>query len=115
MGELAPNNIDGHLNIQIPLAAIHNHIQNIRKELEENKKKRGKTTSTSMCLDDCKPNKYGIFDRMVDASYKTREQCQNLGFMLGIGLMTKNQKQLFNMPVHCKSLKQDFSGITDFC
>ena len=81
MGELAPNNIDGHLNIQIPLAAIHNHIQNIRKEHEENKKKRGKTSfskkSTKKCLDDCKPNNNGVFDCMVNASYKTREQCEN--------------------------------------
>ena len=56
MGELVPNNLDGHLHIQIPIFNIKKHVQNIRKEHEENKETRGKITFSSInskkCLDD---------------------------------------------------------------
>ena len=79
-GQLVPDNIDGHLNIQVPISAIGQLIQNIRGEHESNKKKRGKITfssiSTKKCLDNCKMKNTGHFDCHVDASYYTREQCQ---------------------------------------
>ena len=47
-GELVPDNIDGHLNIQVPISKIGQLIQNIREEHESNKKKRGKITFSSI-------------------------------------------------------------------
>ena len=35
-GELVPDNIDGHLNIQVPISKIGQFIQNIREEHESN-------------------------------------------------------------------------------
>ena len=80
-GELVPDNIDGHLNIQVPISAIGQLIQNIREEHESNKKKRGKITFSSIsakkCLDACKmSSSRGHFDCHVDASYYKREPCQ---------------------------------------
>ena len=80
LGQVVPDNIDGHLNIQVPISAIGQLIENIREEHESNKKKRGNITfssiSTKKCLDACKMNNTGHFECLVDAYYETREQCQ---------------------------------------
>ena len=78
--QVVTDNIDGHLNIQVPISAIGQLIQNIREEHESNKKKRGKikfsSISTKKCLDACKMKKIGHFECLGDDYYKTREQCQ---------------------------------------
>ena len=49
-GQLVPDNIDGHLNIQVPISAIGQLIQNIREEHESNKKKEEKSHSAVLVL-----------------------------------------------------------------
>ena len=58
MGQLVPNNIEGHLHIEIPMSKIGNLVKDMRIKHEENKKKweniTFSTNTHKLCLDECK-------------------------------------------------------------
>ena len=80
LGQLVPNNIEGHLHIEIPMSKIGNMIKDMRIEHEDNKKKWENITFSTktfkLCLDECKKNSDGIPDCLIDSWHDTREECQ---------------------------------------
>ena len=52
LGQLVPNNIEGHLHIEIPMSKIGNMIKDMRIEHEDNKKN-GKTSLFQLKLLSC--------------------------------------------------------------
>ena len=80
MGHLVPNNVEGHLHIQVPMAKIGHMVQNMRAEHEDNKKKwkniTFSTNSHKLCIDDCKKNSNGKWDCLIDSYNVIREECE---------------------------------------
>ena len=76
MGQLAPDNLDGYLKIEVPVFAIGDLLEKIKEEHESNKEKHDEfASSIKKCLDKCKPynRKYRC---LVDKYWETYEPCK---------------------------------------
>ena len=106
LGQLAPNTVDGHLHLEIPIGKMGHFVHNIRSEHELHKEKRANfsfTITTKMCLDTCKLNSTGSYDCMYESYYKKREQCE----------LFKNKQLVKLENVQIEKLEHSYKTIKD--